>query len=649
MRMTLRLLLGTTFAGGLCGAAIAQAPDDVILLDTITLTASGEPVAVSRTGASVSVLTDADIRRSGALSFGNLVALQPGVSFDANGGPGTTATVRIRGLSGAYVGARLDGFDVTDTANTQLSFNFNTLGTGGLSRVEVLRGSQSALYGSEAIAGVIDVTTWRPASDGFSGMARVETGTASTHTAEIGAGFMDERAELAFSASRTVSDGGFSSMAPQDLGGVTMGGLEDDGYDITTAAAYGAVQVTDALRVGANFLWRESYGEYDIGGYRYEETDADGEGTGVWVTVPPTEPGVYSHSYQRGLRAFAELETGAVHHELALARLTNERVEVSSPFEQYGFDGARDSLTYFGRWQAINTLSMNWGYEDIRETFHTRSPFGIPPNSGQVTTRAVHAEALWSPTDALDLSFALRHDDHETFGGKATGRIAAAWRPVEGWTLRGVASTGFRAPSLYELYSGPYGNADLMPETSRSLEFGVEREFDSGATLQLTVFDMRIQDRIGFESGPPWGTGCNCYVQVSDYTTSRGVELSGHAPIGQRWSLSGNYTYTDAADHSEWGANPASRVPRHALTLGVEGDLTERLSTALTLRHAADSVDPNGPLADYTIVNTSLSYALDHATEATFRVENLFDTDYQTAAGYNQPGRQVFVGIRTSF
>lgn len=615
MRALMRLALGTAFAGGtLSGAALAQT-DDFILLDTITLTASGEPVAVSRTGASVTVLTDEEIRRGGALSFGNLLAQQPGVTFDASGGPGTVSAVRIRGLGSAYVGARLDGFDVTDTSGIKFEFNFNTLGTSGLSRVEILRGSQSALYGSEAIAGVIDMTTWRPTGDGFTGMAGVETGTASTHTAEVGFGFLDDRVELAFSASRTVSDGGFSAWA---------GGTEDDGYDITTAAAYAAVQVTDTLRVGANLLWRESYGEFDDP-----------------YNFPPAEEGIYEDSFQRGVRIFSELETGAVRHELAYARLSNERASVEVAGTS-SFDGDRDSLTYYGNWRANASLALNWGYEDTQETFVTDTTYGS--DTGEVRTRAVHAEALWSPTGALDLSFALRHDEHSMFGSKTTGRVAAAWRPADGWTVRGVAGTGFRAPSLYELYNGSFGNEDLVPETSRSLELGVEREFSSGSSIQLTAFDIRIDDKIGF--------GSSGYEQVPGQTTSRGIELSARTPIGENWNLFGNYTYTDAQDDS----GRAFKVPRHSLTLGVEGELTDRLSTALSLRYAADTVDMDSfdtyqivPLPDYTLISTSFTYALDARTEATFRVENLFDQDYQTAHGYNQPGRQVFVGVRTSF
>lgn len=621
MRGSIRLALGTALAGGAFSGAMAQT-GDFILLDTITLTASGEPVAVSRTGASVTVLDEEDIARAGTLSFGNLLAQQPGVSFSAAGGPGTTSSVRIRGLSSGYIGARLDGFDVSDTAGINFEFNFNTLGTGGLSRVEVLRGSQSARYGSEAIAGVIDVTTYRPTGDGFTGMARVETGTASTHTAELGVGYLSDRAELAFSASRTVSDGGFSARE---------GGTEDDGYDITTAAAYAAVQVNDNLRLGANFLWRDSYSEYD---------DFD------LTQIPPLlESGTWSHSYQRGLRVFAEFETGTIHHELAYMRLENERIEMSGRWGPGDFDGTRSSLTYYGNSRPSDTLSLNWGYEDASESF---SSYG---DMGEVRTRAIHAEALYTPNSTLDLSLAVRHDEHGLFGGKSTGRLAAAWRPANGWTVRAAAGNGFRAPSLYELYSGWVGNPDLMPETSRSLEFGIERELASGAALQITAFDMRIKNRI---EGDPitWE-----FIQTDNETASRGIEVSGRAEIAQGWAVFGNYTYTDARVDDGTSTERALRVPRHSLTLGVEGDLTDRLSMGATLHHSAGSIDLDTtaspavrvPLPDYTLTSVNFRYALDAATEATFRVENLFDQDYQTAFGYNQPGRQVFVGVRTAF
>ncbi|WP_112312205.1 TonB-dependent receptor [Pseudogemmobacter bohemicus] len=186
------------------GGALAQAADEPVDLGTITLTASGEPVALSRTGATVTVLTAAEIEKRGTLSLAGLLRQLPSVALASNGGMGATTTLRLRGLPGYYIGSRIDGIDVSDPSNTQHFFDFGGTTTAGVSRIEVLRGSQSALYGSEAVAGVIDITSWRPEADGVSGEAALEGGTDQTWAGTLSLGFRDARSAFAISANRTI-------------------------------------------------------------------------------------------------------------------------------------------------------------------------------------------------------------------------------------------------------------------------------------------------------------------------------------------------------------------------------------------------------------------------------------------------------------
>lgn len=602
-------------------AAHAQdAAEDAVVLDPISLSASTQPVAVSRTGAAVTVLTADEIEGAGTLSFGRLLASTPGVSFDSSGGLGTTSGLRIRGLPGYYTGSRLDGFDVSDTAGTQFQFNFNSLTTFGIGRVEVLRGAQSALYGSEAIAGVVDITTFRPERDGTSGRAALEVGSDGTYSGSLATGYRDDRVELAFTASRTITDGAVSAVS---------GGVEKDGYQGSLVAGYAAYRLTDDIRIGANLLWRKTHADYDNG-----LTD---------------EIGTYQDSTQRGGRVFAEFTTGALSHELSVSRLTNDRVEASGVYGATAYDGSRNELAWRSRWTASEVLSLNFGVEDVRETMV--SGYG---DAGKASTRSVYAEALYAPTDDLDLSFALRHDEHDDFGGKVTGRAAAAWRVAPEWTIRGVAATGFRAPSLYELYSD-YGSSDLNPEKSRSFELGIERAFGEAGYIKATLFDTKVKNRILWDdasmacaSAIAWSWP-GCYAQIDGDTRSKGVEIEARYALSDAWALSGNYTYTDAKDVEATGTTRASRIPRHSLNLGVEGAVSDKVKTGLFLRHVADNYESAGPLGDYTLVDVSLGYAVSDAVDAYLRVENLFDKDYHTAYGYDQPGRQVFVGVRAAF
>jgi len=576
-------------------------------LEEVTLSGSGTPVALSRTGALVTVLTETDLKRDGAAALASQLARLPGLSMSRNGGMGTSTALRIRGLGPAYIGVRIDGIDVSDPSGTQCSYDFGSTTSANLSRVEVLRGSQSALFGSEAIGGLVDITTFRASQEGIETQVSLEGGSANSSTATASVGLKKDRLELAFSANRTATDG-ISAYA---------GGTEKDASKSRMLTFYGAYELAPGVRLGLNGFSRNSYAEFDSQTADNAETE---------------------HGRLRGTRFFLEAAAGNFRHELAFARTTTSRTYPLGWVKAY--DGTRRQLSWKGSYADAGPVSFNWGLDQTKETFSAGS------DRGGVTTKAVYGEALWAATPDLDLSFALRRDDHETFGGETSGRIAAAWRADDKWILRAVASTGFRAPSLYELYSA-YGNRALQPETSRSFELGAEYRFDAANSIQVTLFDTEIDNKINF--------GRRSYEQVPGTTRTRGLEITGSHRLSAAWTVFGNYTWTDAWAEAAGLRTEAVRVPRHDLALGIEGQLSERLSARLALHHVADFSDtgiypaPASKMPDYTVVNAALSYQVNDSTQAWLRVENLFDEDYQMVRNYGQPGRQIFLGVSTRF
>ena len=613
-------LLAALAATGAAGGAFAQDGNALILLDEVTISASSQPLALSKTGATVDVVTGEQLRKSGETSVASQLARLPGVSMTRNGGMGTSTALRLRGLSGPYIGVRIDGIDVADPSGTQCAYDFGSTTSGGVSRIEVLRGSQSALYGSEAIGGVVDITTFRASKEGTEAQIGVEAGSDQTYSGTASVAVKTDRAELAFSASRTTTQG-TSAYAY---------GTEDDGFSATMLSFFAAYDVTDTLRIGANGFARDSDTAFD------SQTADNAQ----------TEEGRL-----RGIRVFAELETGAVKHELSFARTDTRRFYPLGFVQLY--EGDRNQIAYKGNWEASSQLSLNFGLDRTSESFGTEF------EGGKATTSAAFAEVLYAPNADLDLSLALRRDQHETFGGKTSGRAALAWRPSEDWVIRAVASTGFRAPSLYELYSA-YGVTTLTPETSKSFELGAEYLMQGGS-VQATLFDTAIDNMIGWDgsstacasaSGGGWP---GCYGQVAGTTRTRGLELTGKVQVAEGWEVFGNYTYADAVTKNGATSTRLVRVPRHDLTLGVEGKLGDRLTGIFTVQHVADFLDngiwpaPVSAMPDYTVANVTLTYQVNDTAQAYLRVENLFDADYQTVRNYGQPGRQIFAGLRASF
>ncbi|QYX55708.1 TonB-dependent receptor [Roseovarius sp. SCSIO 43702] len=616
-RFTIAALMGTS-ALTLVQAATAQEAFD---LDTIIVSGSLTPVEAGRSGASVEVIEDENLSRRDTTVIQRLTRL-PGVSATSNGGLGALSTVQVRGLPARYVSVRYNGIDVADPSGTQNQFNFGGLTPLSVDRIEVLKGSQSALYGSEAIAGLIDVTSYRPEKLGFSGEVLTEAGSNETYQGALNLGHKTERGQLAFTYAHTESDG--ISNRSSDT--------EKDGFDQDMVVLYGDYAVSDSLKLGATAFYRNGDTEYDL-----SRTDSAG----------------LISSEEIGARVFAEFETGPVTHTLSYAHYEIDRDDPQSPFT-IAFDGERKTLAYLLSAELGARTTLNGGVEYTEESYATApgtSPFASPAARGSEDNTAVNVELLHQVTPDFDISAALRHDDNSSFGGKTTGRIAAIWRPADDLAIRALIGTGYRAPSLYERF-GQYGVATLRPEESRSFELGVEKTFGDLGFVEATLFYTEIDDLIDFDGA---STACGnpfpgCYNQIPGTTTAKGIELAGEYGLTDTATVYGNYTYTDA----ETNGARLTRTPKHDLVLGLRNDFTTRFSAEIDLRRVAD-VEPS-PFApaghkvgDYTLVGVGMTYEVTDRAQAYLRVENLFNEDYETAGGFNQPGRTAFVGLRASF
>ncbi|EPX82180.1 TonB-dependent receptor plug domain-containing protein [Salipiger mucosus] len=607
----------------------AQAQEDAapVNLGTLTLYANLTEFRLSRTGSAVELLTEEELDRAPETTLADRLDRLPGVTSAANGGPGQTASVSLRGLPNRYAPVYINGIEATDTSAPQAIFNFGNVLPGGIARAEVVKGSQSALYGSEAVGGIVALDTVKaPDAPGREGKASAEVGSFGTRNATLSYGIADERSGLAMSLSHFATDG-YSAVEAD-------GYDEDDGFSGTQLGFDGYYDATDALRLGLSGFYTRVEGDYDANG------------------APDPEAGDFD-SDSRGLRAYAELQTGAVLHELSLSRYLIDRTLGDGSFDD-DYDSRRDVLAYTGTWEIDADRSFTFGADTTREaaTFSAAvydasfARVGTATNDEDVTTTGVFAEYAWAVTPEIDTVLSLRHDDHSEFGGETTGRAALSWRATEGLTLRATLATGYRAPSLYELYDPTYGNDGIDPETSRSAEIGADYAFANGATLGGTLFYTEIDELIDYSFA------AGGYDQVDGTTVSQGLELSGSLPLGQRVDLTGGFTYTDVRDAND---DPLQRVPRYDVTLGLDARITDRLSGGLSVTHKADFPDTYGvgfapePVDDYTVVNARMGYTFDNGTEAYLRIENLTDEQYNVVPDYQTSDRAAYFGIRASF
>lgn len=612
-------------------------------LGEITLFSNQILTELSRSGTTTEVVTEDEIADAPETSVSDILATLPGVTTTATGGVGAQTTLRIRGLGAGYVPVYLDGIDISDPASTGAGYNWGGLTTGGLSRIEVLKGGQSARFGVNAAGGVVNLSSYRPTKDGFSGQSAVEFGAYGTKSASLGLGFMDERTEVGFSLSKFETDG-FSA---------TSSGTEADGYEATRANLFVKYELTETARVGAALLYIDSAGEFD-------EWGGDG-------SAPYDET---NENQTLGVRVFGEFYTGAVTHEISASYFDIDRVSYATDgqtLEEDEFDGERKTVGYKAHYYASEAMIWTFGLDHMVEKTAKAS----------ADINSAYAEMAFSASEKLDLTGSLRYDDHSIYGGQATGRVAAAYHFSDDVVLRAQAATGYKPPTLFQRQSnidapgllaakGVTGEdpVALTPESNTTYELGVEKRYGEQGFVRVTAFHNDLKDHAIYDGYDvdgdlaTWTDVIDRYAQSN--FKSKGLELSGAYSLNDTWQLTGAYTYTDAS-RTNVNEDPvtigrAGRVPRHDLHIGINGEFANGWAGGLGVNYVADRFDlddneVNGrtPMPDFTTVNAHVSYQFNDSTQAYLRVENLFDEDYEAVNGFNTSDRAIFFGVRASF
>jgi vitamin B12 transporter len=609
LSISLLALLATT-------PAFAQSGD--VELDEIVVTANRTETDAKRTGVSVALVEEDALRKAGDETLASILNRLPGVSVTAQGPFGANTTLRIRGADKRYITVYIDGIRVTDPTQTETSFDFGSLLAADVSRIEVLRGSQSALWGGSAVGGVINITTHeRLQEDGRKQDLLAEYGSDNTAVLSYGLSQKQGPLETAFSVTRYQTDG-FS---------VAASGTEDDPSEATRLSFSARYAISDSLTVGGALFTQETRSEFD------------GFPAPAFVLADVENSQL---KREHGARLFAEYGAGNTQHlfDISYFRVTRDIVDLDEG--NSFFAGDRLSLGWNATTQVSDELSFVYGIDAMDEGAKYNR---LPGGTRDTTTVGGFAQLLWAPNDAVDLSATLRVDQHSVFGSFTTGRIAASWQAGPDTTLRAAIGTGFRAPSIDELY-GDYGffvgNPNLTPEQSTSYEIGVDQGLANGGTLSATLFRLETDNIITYTVLP----GPDTLENLPGTSVRQGVELGLELPVSSSVTLSGAYTYTDAKRPN---GQPLTRIPLNQLNLSLDSDFGNGWSGSFGLTHASGAVDGGVELDSYTVYRAQVSYDLGEDREVYLRVENLTDEIYEVADGYATPRRALYAGIRASF
>lgn len=605
----------------------------------VTATRTAQPI--EKVGASVTVLTQAAIEASQAISVTELLAQTPGVSFTRNGGPGTATSLNIRGAETQHTVVLIDGVKLNDPSSTQGGFNSGNLLIGDIARIEVLRGAQSTLWGSQAVGGVVNIVTADPTVP-FTSSIEAEGGARKTGYLRAGVGGASDKITWRLAGGYYTTDG-FSTYKL---------GKEKDGYQNTGLS--GRVRVALAENVSAEVRSVYSKGKNDFDGFNVDSAEFG----------RTEELVVYT-----GLN-FTLLD-GRWNNRLGYAYTDTDRENINParPAAPLTFDAAGKNKRF--EYQGVFAISDIWtatfGAETERARMRTRSPTVLKPNpafsTGRVGVDSLYGQLQVEPVKGLTLTGGLRYEDHDTYGSHTLGQVAAAWALNEGNTVvRASFGQGFRAPGLYELYS-EYGNLSLSPEDFDSWDAGIEQRFFGGkARASATWFHREADNEIRFFSCASGSTTALCnpngafrfgYYDNVQKTKAQGVELIGEVKPVPALTITGNYTYTEA--ESDSGASKGkqlTRRPKNMGNLSAAYRWPVGLTTTVAVRYVGKTYnnDANTQVVkDYTLVDLRAAYPINETLEVFGRVENAFDKDYQTILNYGTPGRGAFVGLRARF
>lgn len=624
------------------------APDAPNTVSQVVVTANRAEQTRDRVPFSITVLEAARIRQSQAVSAVDLLAQTPGVSFNRNGGPGQTTGVSIRGAETAQTLVVIDGVRVNDPSSPGGGYDFGNLLLGDVSRIEVLRGPQSTLWGSQAIGGVVNIVTAEP-TDGLHTDGQVEGGSYGTFNSRAGVGGKVGRLSFRVGGGYFLTD----AVSAFDR---KFGGREDDGFRQGQVSGRAKVELTADADLDLRAFYTDSRTSFDGFPpplYRFGDTAEFGR-TQQFVDYTGLN-----------LRTLG----GALTHRFAFqyASIDRENLDPSqAPFDvTFKSKGKTERFEY----QGVATIREGWratfGAERERTAFDDLSPFaGFNPRP-RTGINSGYAQLQADVLPALTLTAGGRYDDHDTFGGHATGQAGAAWRLNGGSTiLRASYGSGFKAPTLYQLYSD-YGNTGLKPEEADGWDAGIEQRLADGRyVLQASYFGRDTSNLIDFTfcgaapdplcTGPAGRRRFGYYANVAK-TFAQGVELQGQAELATRLILSGQYTFTDAEDRSPGSASDGLRLqrrPQHTASATLSYSLANGATLAAAVRYAGDSFDDrfeSRRLKSYALVDLRGSYPINPHLELYGRVENIADERYETVYQYGTLGRATYGGVRLRF
>ena len=588
----------------------AQVIDDISKPDEIIVKSTRSNSNVYQLGSSVEIISAEEIKKNSFNFVSEALQTSSGVYVSQTGSFGGTATVRIRGASSDQTLVLIDGVPISDPSSPGGGYDFSSLLTSNIDRIEILKGSQSTLWGSDAIGGVINIVTFENASIPN---IHLNTEIGSFNTEKIGTDFniANEHNSLFLSYDSYKSDG--ISKADKRDGNSEKDGIGSRSYLLKTNHNIFNSEIS------SNINYRESDVDYDGYGFATGVTDSDENTKG------------------RQLNWSLLLRKAFLDDQLVNSILFGEseidRKYYTNNIENFSAKGERKFIRYVGNYSLNDNNSFTFGFENEEVTtsgvdFDTRSIFLL-------------YETLISKN--FGFSLGLRGDDRNNLASQETPKITAFYNLNDEWRLRANWGEGFKLPTIFQSTFFCCGaekpNENLLPETSEGYEIGIDYKSNENFNkIGVTFFDQDISNMIDFSFS------IGGYENIKK-VYSKGIEVNFVSQLKDNITISGSFTKLDS--ENEFGSR-LSRLPEEKGNLNIDFSLGLKNNFYISLFYNGDEVDPRGEVSDWFRSDLNFSRNISDKAKIYFKVKNIFDEEYQDIYGYGTEERSFSIGINLS-
>ncbi len=635
---------------------------DVIETREVVVSATKTPVPVTQVTSAVEVITGEELERRQVKTVVDALRLSQGLTVFSDGGPGTSSSVRIRGSNSDQVLVLIDGAIMNSA--TLGNFNFANLTTDNIERIEILRGAQSMLWGADAMGGVINITT-KKGTGALSASAFAEYGSFSS--IREGGQASGKKGPVDFSAAISRWDyTGFSAV------NYRRGASERDGYHNWQASTKVGIELPYEGRLDLNFRFLQGKSNFD-GGF--------GNGFDILGAYSRSQQYVYSAAYQQPItnwwsqvltlsRQNENLRSspGTSARDVATGFVFNPTDPLNNPDSQ--INTVANRIEWQHNVQLGKPLLLTAGYqyrEQQGENFNL-STGGTDVNNHIISSHAGFAQGQLNLWDRVFATAGVRQDDYNVFGNATTYRATAGYLHQEtGTKIRGSYATGFRAPTINQLFFPVFGNPNVKPEKSQSMDIGVDQYLlDNRLTLSGGFFWNHYRDMIVFQQnlpvcgpdtvfGDPLGNFC---AQNIGQVSTKGWEASVKYAVVKdvlfikNLDVQAQYTNTLTRNIEQQPGNRVPRMPVDQWSMIISYQPIDPVRINLEGRYVGSRFNDTAnrqSMPAFDVWNISASYNVTNRVQTYVRLDNIFNEKYEEVLLFGTPVRSIFVGLRVNY